>query len=279
MLRIATYNVFEGGHRRLGTVADRPSKLTAAVAGLAPDVIALQELVGWQERGRASFNEFAAATGLEGELFVGNGFPLALLARPPWRISGARFISNGLWHGIISARLEGGAGRPVQVIAIHLPPRSPDQRLGEIETALSQITGDLPVVLLGDMNLISPPRRRPAGRTGAGHVYPTFQRRCARYARFQTLRGIRLSRCLPSLSTHRIRPYDPDAGRRRGSVFTGAARLHFSIRRDCRSESSGHSSTAPARPGWRQTISRWRLTSLATKTVGQSPTAKRCWLT
>ena len=155
MLRIATYNVFEGGHRRLGTVADRPSKLTAAVAGLAPDVIALQELVGWQERGRASFNEFAAATGLEGELLVGNGFPLAMLARPPWRISGARFISNGLWHGIISARLEGGAGRPVQVIAIHLPPRSPDQRLGEIETALSQITGDLPVVLLGDMNLIS----------------------------------------------------------------------------------------------------------------------------
>lgn len=154
-MRIATYNTFEGGRAQLGPIRGRFDRLLDVVKGINPDLIAMQELVGWQDRGRKRFEEFARAAGLEGEIFVGDGFPIGLLARRPWRIARWRFLRAGFWHGLAFAELEDGAGHRVQALAAHLSPLGPRQRQKEVRAALDLVDPAVPAVLLGDMNLIS----------------------------------------------------------------------------------------------------------------------------
>ena len=154
-MRIATYNTFEGGRAPLGPGRGRADRLQEVVKGINPDLIALQELVGWQDNGRQRFKEFAGAAGLEGEIFVGDGFPIALLARRPWRVARSRFLRAGFWHGLALAEVEDGAGNPVQVLAAHLSPLGPRQRHAELRAALDLVDPAAPAILLGDLNLIS----------------------------------------------------------------------------------------------------------------------------
>ena len=154
-VRIATYNTFEGGRAQLGSVRERAERLLEVVNGMSPDLIAMQELVDWQARGRARFEKFAADAGMSGEIFVGEGFPLGVLTRHPWRIAGSSFLRKGFWHGLASLRIEDGSGAMIQVLAAHLSPRGPRQRLAEVRAALDLVDSDGPAVLLGDLNLIS----------------------------------------------------------------------------------------------------------------------------
>ena len=154
-LRIATYNTFEGGRAQLGPVQGRVGRLLAVVNGIFPDLIVLQELVGWQDHGRERFEWFAGEAGLAGELFVGDGFPIGVLARGPWRVARSRFLRAGFWHGLAAVQIEDGAGARIQVLAAHLSPLGPRQRLVEVRAALDQLDPEVPSILLGDLNLIS----------------------------------------------------------------------------------------------------------------------------
>ena len=154
-MRIATYNTFEGGRAQLGSIQGRASLLLQVVNGMSPDLIAMQELVDWQTRGRSRFEKFAADVGMSGEIFVGQGFPVGILARHPWRIARARFLQAGFWHGLALAQIEDGTGARIQILAAHLSPQGPRQRLGEMRAALDLVDPGAPAVLLGDLNLIS----------------------------------------------------------------------------------------------------------------------------
>ena len=154
-MRIATYNTFEGGRAQLGSIRGRFDRLVGVVNGIKPDLIALQELVGWQDNGRELFEGFASGTGLAGEIFVGDGFPIAVLTRHPWRIARSRFLQSGFWHGMAYAEIEGEAGNLMQVLAAHLSPVGPRQRQEELQMALDLVDPGIPAVLLGDLNLIS----------------------------------------------------------------------------------------------------------------------------
>ena len=171
-MRIATYNTFEGGRAQLGSVQGRPERLLEVINGMSPDLIALQELVDWQARGRARFEKFADDAGMTGEIFVGQGFPVGVLARRPWRIARSRFLRAGFWHGLAHVQIEDGAGARIQVLAAHLSPRGPRQRLAEVRSALDLVEPDVPAVLLGDLNLISHLDRVPV----RGLSLPTFVR-------------------------------------------------------------------------------------------------------
>ena len=174
-LRIATYNTFEGGRAQLGPIQGRVGRLLDVVNDISPDLIALQELVGWQEHGRERFEWFARKTGLAGELFVGDGFPIGVLARGPWRIARSRFLRAGFWHGLAAIQIEDGAGARIQVLAAHLSPLGPRQRLGEIRIALDHLEPEIPAILQGDLNLISHLDRVSA----SGLSLPTFVRHAA----------------------------------------------------------------------------------------------------
>ena len=174
-VRIATYNTFEGGRAQLGAVQGRTDRLLDVVNGISPDLLAMQELVGWQENGRQRFEEFSGAAGLRGELFVGEGFPIGVLARHPWRIAGSRFLRNGFWHGLAVVQVEDGTGSRIQVLAAHLTPLGPRQRLRELRTGLDLLDPATPAVLLGDLNLISHIDRVPV----QGLSLPTFVRHAA----------------------------------------------------------------------------------------------------
>ncbi len=154
-MRIATFNTFEGGNTRLGAVGGREKLILKVVRDIAPDLVTLQELVGWERAGRARFESFARATGLVGEIFVGGGYPMGLLVREPWKMIAARFLHEGFWHGLIFAELGNPDGRRLQVLAAHLSPRGPRQRLDELSIALAAIDPAVPTVLLGDLNLLS----------------------------------------------------------------------------------------------------------------------------
>jgi endonuclease/exonuclease/phosphatase family metal-dependent hydrolase len=154
-VRIATYNTFEGGRAQLGPIQGRAERLLDVVNGILPDLVVMQELVGWQDHGRDRFERFASAAGLAGELFVGDGFPIGVLTRSPWRIARSRFLSAGFWHGLAAIEIEDGSGTRIQVLAAHLSPQGPRQRLGEIQAALGCVDPSIPSVLLGDLNLIS----------------------------------------------------------------------------------------------------------------------------
>ncbi len=171
-MRIVTYNTLEGGQAPFGPVRGRFELITQVASAIAPDLLAVQELVGWQAGGRARFKQFAAATGMEGELLVGAGFPLGLLVRRPWQITALRFRQSGFWHGFAIARVEHAGGAELQVIAAHLSPQGPRQRLVEVEAALAARDHDVPTVLLGDLNLIS----HLDAVTAAELTLPTFIR-------------------------------------------------------------------------------------------------------
>ncbi len=171
-LRIATYNTFEGGRAQLGPVQGRAGRLLDVVNGICPDLVALQELVGWQEHGRRHFQWFAGEAGLAGELFVGDGFPIGVLVRTPWRIARSRFLRAGFWHGVAAILIDDGAGTSIQVLAAHLSPLGPRQRLGEVRAALDLLDLEIPSILLGDLNLISHLDRVPV----PGLSLPTFVR-------------------------------------------------------------------------------------------------------
>ena len=154
-MRVATYNTFEGGRAQLGPVRDRFERLLEVVKGMSPDLLAMQELVGWQDQGRERFEEFARAAGLAGEIFVGEGFPIGVLTRHPWRIVRSRFLRSGFWHGLALAEIDDGAGNLIQALAAHLSPLGPRQRQAEVRAALDLIDPAVPAVLLGDLNMIS----------------------------------------------------------------------------------------------------------------------------
>ena len=171
-MRIATYNTLEGGQAPFGAVRGRFDLIAEVAAAIAPDLLALQELVGWQNQGRALFKRFAAATGLDGELFVGDGFPIGLLVRPPWRIVAPRFLRSERWHGLAIARIEHPDGTSLRAIAAHLSPQGPRQRLAEVEAALAAFDDAVPAILFGDLNLIS----HLGGIDTASISLPTFIR-------------------------------------------------------------------------------------------------------
>ncbi|MXX66547.1 MAG: hypothetical protein F4Z40_06035 [Chloroflexi bacterium] len=174
-MRIATYNTFEGGRAQLGPIRGRDRLLLDVVKGINPDLIAMQELVDWQDHGRERFESFANAAGMAGEIFVGEGFPIGVLTRRPWRIARSRFLRAGFWHGLALVELEDGKGSLIQALAAHLSPLGPRQRHAEVAAALDLIDPAAPAILLGDLNLISHFDHVPV----RGLTLPTFVRHAA----------------------------------------------------------------------------------------------------
>ncbi|MFC3505368.1 endonuclease/exonuclease/phosphatase family protein [Micromonospora krabiensis] len=171
MLRVMTWNIRTGGRDRGG--ADRRAAVAEVVAAQQPDVLALQELRGFDERVLA---DFSAPLGLRPHLARSClGQPVAVLVRPPLRTLRAGPLRRPFHHAAARVVLATDAG-PLTVLGTHLNPYSGGWRRVEVDwlaRAVRRAPGPL-TLLGGDLNSLDPGTDHSARLDG---LPPAYRRR------------------------------------------------------------------------------------------------------
>lgn len=161
-MRVMTQNILFGGEDRFAALCD-------VLSAARPDVLVLQECLGWEDSQR--LRELARALQIsddERHLFLsrsnargsGKRYHLALLSRIP--IRSTRVFTDGVAHSIFEARFAGSADQdPERVLfGAHLVAANEDARLAETEVLLSLVEPCLvrgaEVIVAGDLNALSP---------------------------------------------------------------------------------------------------------------------------
>lgn len=141
-LRVLNYNVFEGFNRGQGLAAT-----TAWIQETHPDILGLEELVGWNEE---KLKQAAPAWGHPFATTLKNGgYNLGITSREPIEV--VERHTQGFWHGYLHCRTAG-----VDVILAHLWPGTRRGQLREA-TQLRDLVARLnregrQVILMGDFN-------------------------------------------------------------------------------------------------------------------------------
>jgi exodeoxyribonuclease-3 len=163
-----TWNIKSGG-------GDRLDAITGVIRRAAPDVLALQELRGFDRAGARRLRELADAVGMTPHLAPSVlGQPVAVLVRSPGRIVATAATPRRMHHA--AAAITVGTDRgPLTVVSTHLHPVSPRRRLREARRLLARYgpaparfgrgagwTGSLAtrvqrmIIVAGDLNALDP---------------------------------------------------------------------------------------------------------------------------
>jgi endonuclease/exonuclease/phosphatase family metal-dependent hydrolase len=150
MARLMTYNIRNGGDG--GRLAD----VAAVVAAQQPDLLALQELRGFNRDAGRLMREFARAVAMRPFLARSwFGQPVAVLVGQSARVLAAGPIHRPFHHAAM--RVVVGTDRgPLTVIGTHLYPYSPRRRRWEARWLARYADPDALVVLMGDLNSLDP---------------------------------------------------------------------------------------------------------------------------
>jgi exodeoxyribonuclease-3 len=144
-----TWNIRNGGGDRLDGVA-------AVVSRERPDVLALQELRGFDADGGRRMRTFAETAGMVPHLARSVfGQPVAVLVRPPLVGSGRVAVSWRLHHAAAAVTVATAVG-PVTVVSTHLNPYRPRRRRREATWLAGRFAGHGRVLLAGDLNTLDP---------------------------------------------------------------------------------------------------------------------------
>jgi exodeoxyribonuclease-3 len=167
-MKMMTWNIRTGGGDRLDAIAQ-------VIRREAPDVLALQELRGFDRSGARRMHEVADAVGMTPHLAPSLlGQPVAVLVRPPGRIVATGSARLHLHHAAAAVTVATDRG-PLTVVSTHLNPVSPRRRVREARW-LAAHYGPAPerfgrgqgwtgavadrvqrmVVLAGDLNALDP---------------------------------------------------------------------------------------------------------------------------
>ncbi|WP_406036541.1 endonuclease/exonuclease/phosphatase family protein [Micromonospora sp. NBC_00898] len=153
MLRVMTWNIRTGGRDRDGL--DRLDRIVAVVAAQRPDVLALQELRGFDRGGLLA--DVAGRVGMVPHLARSClGQPVAVLVRPPLRVLSAGRVRRPFHHAAARAVVDTSAG-PLTVVSTHLDPYSGGRRRMEADwlAVAARRAGPLTLVA-GDLNTLEP---------------------------------------------------------------------------------------------------------------------------
>lgn len=161
MLRVLTLNVLFGGEERFDAIL-------RLLAGERPDLVVLQECLGWEEGDRLA--RAAAAIGVPADgahALLGRARPrgsgkryhVALLSRRPLRDAVVHADPAVLGHCVAQATLDGTDG-PLTVLGAHFDSHGEDPRLREARFVNSLVSPDAFAagfhLLAGDFNALSP---------------------------------------------------------------------------------------------------------------------------
>ncbi|RZU74314.1 exonuclease III [Micromonospora kangleipakensis] len=154
MLRVMTWNIRTGGRDRGGD--DRLDRIVAVVTAQRPDVLALQELRGFDRGGLLA--DVAGRVGMTPHLARSClGQPVAVLVRPPLRMLSAGRVRRPFHHAAARAVVATSAG-PLTVVSTHLDPYSGGRRRMEADWLAAAVRrADGPFTLVaGDLNTLDP---------------------------------------------------------------------------------------------------------------------------
>lgn len=154
-MRIVTLNIFRGGGDRFGRILD-------VLKQLAPDVLALQECLGWEDGARLA--EASRKLALP-ETFLGRARPrasglcyhVALLSR--WPLENRVTYANPGVNAHCAAR---ASVQGVEVLTTHLDGHDEDLRLSEARWLSTLGLQHRPAVVAADLNSLSPYDPYPA---------------------------------------------------------------------------------------------------------------------
>lgn len=142
-MRVMTWNIKTGGGARLPAIA-------AVVRRERPDILALQELRGFDRRRMAGF---ADALGMDAHLAPSHfGQAVAVLVKAPLRITGRRSVSWALHHAAAVVTVDDS----LTVVSTHLNPFSPSRRRREAIWLTAKYARRGDVLLAGDLNSLDP---------------------------------------------------------------------------------------------------------------------------
>ncbi|KAB1946234.1 endonuclease/exonuclease/phosphatase family protein [Micromonospora sp. ALFpr18c] len=154
MLRVMTWNIRTGGRDRGGS--ERLDQVVEVVAEQAPDVLALQELRGFDRGGLMA--EVAGRVGMSPHLARSCfGQPVAVLVRPPYQVIEAGSLRRPFHHAAARVVVDTSDG-PLTVLGTHLYPYSGGRRRMEVDwlaAAVRRAPGALTLVA-GDLNSLDP---------------------------------------------------------------------------------------------------------------------------
>ncbi|RLP86822.1 endonuclease/exonuclease/phosphatase family protein [Micromonospora sp. CV4] len=169
MLRVMTWNIRTGGRDRGGP--DRLSQVVRVITAQAPDVLALQELRGFDRGGLMA--EVADRVGMTPHLARSCfGQPVAVLVRPPLRVDTAGALRRPFHHAAARVVVATSAG-PLTVLGTHLHPYSGGRRRMEVDwlaAAVRRAQGPL-MLVTGDLNSLDPTVDHTARLAGMPALY------------------------------------------------------------------------------------------------------------
>jgi exodeoxyribonuclease III len=149
-LTAMTYNIKNGGQ------PDRLDAITRVIAGIRPDILALQELQRFNRDGGRLIWRMADDLGMRPHLLPSwFGQPVAVLVRADAPVISAGRIRRPFHHA--AARVTVGTDRgPLTVIGVHLFPYSGRRRLWEARWLARWTDPRRMVLLMGDLNSLDP---------------------------------------------------------------------------------------------------------------------------
>jgi exodeoxyribonuclease-3 len=154
-MRIASYNLFEGAQ-------DTFPQLIKLAVEEDFDILALQEVNGWQEDDFAKAKDFAKAANMPYFAFADSNtrFKLATFSKTP--ILGTDAHSEGFWHAALETQVAYD-GAELTIFNTHLNPRSEEDREGEAKKLLGLVDLGKSVLITGDLNSLSSADHYPDG--------------------------------------------------------------------------------------------------------------------
>jgi exodeoxyribonuclease-3 len=150
-VRFLTWNIKTGG-------GDRLAAISAVLDRERPDVLALQELRGFDRHGGRRLHEVADAAGMIPHLARSVfGQPVAVLVRPPLRITRRAGVTCWRLHHAAAVAVVPTTAGPLTVVTTHLNPFSPERRRREATWLAARYHSRSGLALLaGDLNSLDP---------------------------------------------------------------------------------------------------------------------------
>jgi exodeoxyribonuclease-3 len=146
--------------------------ITAVLARERPDILALQELRGFQRSGGRRMRALAGDLGMVAHLAPSVlGQPVAVLVRPPLEITARAAVRWRLHHAAAAVTVPTEAG-PLTVVSTHLNPFSPERRRREATWLAARYRPRKRLVLLaGDLNALDPGTDHAAAIASLDQLY------------------------------------------------------------------------------------------------------------
>ena len=134
---------------------ERFVKVVEFIKKYKPDILGLSELNNWDKDNLAKLKRFKEMAGFKEHVFcqARTGFNIGIFSNK--KVLDSQILTEGMWHGAILAKFK-ESNEEFEAVLTHLSPENEDFRLKEIEIIKNKIDISKKIILMGDLNSLSP---------------------------------------------------------------------------------------------------------------------------